>query len=234
MAKRSRKYIGVYKQYYGEIPKDELGRSYDIHHIDGDHTNNDPSNLVALPINEHYNVHKKQCEWGAAWAILKRIKVDPEEVRELARQMNIENAKNGKHWSQISSKNGTHPFQNLEFQKYMAEQAKLRGNRSCDKLWTCEICGCSGKGATNYSRYHGENCGRSSLSKGKIWINNGTVSKMIDVIELADFLEQGWTLGRGLPDITKRRTNKLGTTGRASSYVRKTSRPYNKKEKNQL
>lgn len=233
MTKRSRKYIQVYKNHYGEIPKDELGRSYEIHHIDGNHTNNDPSNLVALSIQEHYNVHKKQGDWGAAWAIIKRIKVDPEEVREVVRQMNIENAKNGTHWSQVASKRGIHPFQNSEVQKQMAEQAKLKGDRSCDRLWTCEKCGTSGKVATNYSRYHGENCGKESPSKGKTWMNNGTVSKMVDENDVATFLEQRWSLGRGSSAVTKRRSNADGTKGRVKSYVRKTSRPYNKKVKEQ-
>ncbi len=230
MSKRSRKYIQVYKNHHGEIPKDELGRSYDIHHIDGDHTNNNPSNLVSLSIQEHYEVHKKQGDWGAAWAIAKRIKVDPEEVRELVRQMNITNAKNGTHWSQIASKNGTHPFQNLEFQQQMAIQAKLRGNRSVDRIWTCEKCGYSGKGMSNYTRYHGENCGISSSSKEKIWMNNGTVSKMIDKNDVTDFLKQGWNFGRGSSEITKRRSNANGTTGRFNKYVRKTTRPYSKKK----
>lgn len=230
MSKRSRKYIQVYKQYYGEIPKDNTGRSYDIHHIDGDYTNNNPSNLVALSLKEHYEVHKKQQDWGSAWAIAKRFDIDPKEKAELTRQMNLTNSANGTHWSQISSKNGTHPFQNKEFQKHLAEQARLAGNRAVDKSWTCEKCGCSGKGASNYSRYHGENCGKASESKGRLWINNGAISKMIYRDELELHLTEGWTLGRGSPEVTPRRTNSKGQSGRLTSYVRKTTRPYKKKK----
>lgn len=229
MNTRSRVYRKIYKEHYGEIPKDEDGRSYDIHHIDGDHTNNHPSNLIALSIKEHYELHKKQGDWGAAARIYSRIKRDPREMAELTRQMNLKNAENGEHWSQIASKNGTHPFQDKEFQKFLAEQAKLSGNRGVDLTWSCEKCGCTGKGASNYTRYHGENCGKESKSKGRIWINNGSISKMIEKDDLQLNLVDGWVLGRGSSDVTPRRKNSKGTTGRITNYVRKTSRPYNKK-----
>lgn len=231
MTKRSRKYIQVYKKHFGEIPKDEMGRSYDIHHIDGDHTNNDPSNLVALSIRDHYEIHKKQGDFGAAWKILSRITIDPQEVSEIIRNMNLSNAEKGIHWSQLASKKGMHPFQNREFQKYMAVQAKLMGNRAVDKIWTCETCGRSGKGSSNYTRYHGENCGKNSESKGRIWINNGLTSKMVNKDVLNIHISQGWMLGRGSSEITARRKNANGLSGRAETYVRKTSRSYNKKPK---
>lgn len=229
MNKRSRKYIKVYKQHYGEIPKDEYGVSYDIHHIDGDYTNNDPSNLVALSIKDHYELHKKQEDWGAAWAISKRFGISSEEKAEITRQMNFASAERGTHWSQISSKNGTHPFQDLKFQKYMADQRKMLNKVAASYNWTCEVCNNTGKGMSNYSRYHGENCGKSSVSKGRLWINDGASSKMIYQNELELHLSQGWLLGRGPSEITPRRTNSNGTSGRSTPYVRKTIRPYKKK-----
>ena len=36
------KYRKIYEQHHGPIPIDESGRTYDIHHIDGNHFNNDP------------------------------------------------------------------------------------------------------------------------------------------------------------------------------------------------
>ena len=38
-------YRKIYEQHYGPIPKDTDGRSYEIHHIDGNHNNNDINNL---------------------------------------------------------------------------------------------------------------------------------------------------------------------------------------------
>jgi hypothetical protein len=92
-------YRKIYEQSYGPIPKDEYGRSYDIHHIDGDHTNNDASNLKAVSIQEHYNIHYEQGDWGACLVMSERMNMGPEEKSLLA-ILNVNNM--------IS--NGTHPW----------------------------------------------------------------------------------------------------------------------------
>lgn len=92
-----RYYRKLYKTHYGEIPKDEDGRSYDIHHIDGDHTNNDPSNLSAVPIYEHYRIHKAKKEWGSCWAISLRMKLSSEEISAISKKSNEERVKRGTH-----------------------------------------------------------------------------------------------------------------------------------------
>jgi hypothetical protein len=63
----SRLYRRIYEQVYGPIPVDADGRSFEIHHIDGNRSNNDISNLVALSIQEHYDVHWQQ---GDKWGML--------------------------------------------------------------------------------------------------------------------------------------------------------------------
>ena len=228
---RNREYIKIYKQYHGEIPRDLQGRSYDIHHIDGDYTNNDISNLVALSIEEHYNLHKAQEDWGAVWALAKRLDISQQEKSEAARNSNLSRAKAGTHWSQVSSKNGTHHFNNLEWQRKMMDKQLFNGTHSAHQTWTCEKCNKTGKHMVNYRRYHGDNCGAASVSQGRIWVNNGSVSKMISKNELEQLEIGGWMLGRGSTELTTRRVNANGTTGRAKPYVRKTTRPYNKKEK---
>ena len=228
---RNREYIKIYKQHYGEIPRDSQGRSYDIHHIDGDYTNNDISNLIALSIEEHYNLHKIQEDWGAVWALAKRLDVSQQEKSETTRNMNLARAKAGTHWSQVSSKNGTHHFNNLEWQRKMTATQLSKGTHSSQQIWTCEKCGKAGKHMVNYRRYHGDNCGAVSVSQGRIWVNNGLVSKMINKNELDQLKTDGWMLGRGSAELTPRRINSQGASGRARPYVRKTTRPYNKKEK---
>lgn len=54
MAKSKRiDYRKIYAQYYGiEVPED-----VDIHHIDFDRSNNDPSNLLMLPKDLHQRYH---------------------------------------------------------------------------------------------------------------------------------------------------------------------------------
>jgi hypothetical protein len=228
---RNREYIKIYKEHYGEIPRDSQGRSYDIHHIDGDYTNNDISNLMALSIEEHYKLHRAQGDWGAAWSVAKRLKISQQEKSEITRNMNLARAKAGTHWSQVTSKNGTHPFQNLEFQRKMTAIQLSNGTHASQQSWICEKCGKSGKNSVNHSRYHGDNCGAVSVSQGRVWVNNGSVSKMIDKTELEQLKTEGWVQGRGSAELTTRRANVNGTKGRAKPYVRKTTRPYNKKEK---
>ena len=53
-------YRKIYESHFGPIPKDDQERSYEIHHIDGNRKNNDPSNLQCLTIQEHYNIHFNQ------------------------------------------------------------------------------------------------------------------------------------------------------------------------------
>jgi len=227
---RKRDYRKIYEEHYGEIPKDSLGRSYDIHHIDGDHTNNDISNLMALSIEEHYKLHKEQEDWGAVFALAKRLNVSQQEKSEVARNSNLSRARAGTHWSQVASKNGTHHFKNLEWQRKMTAMKIAKGTHASQQTWTCEKCGKTGKHMVNYSRYHGDNCGTVSVSQGRVWVNNGSVSKMISKDELEQLIAEGWVKGRGSAELTSRRTNAQGAAGRANPYVRKTTRPYNKKQ----
>lgn len=80
-------------KHFGPIPKDEQGRTYEIHHIDGNRKNNDISNLACLPIQEHYSVHLEQGDYAACILIANRMKVDPKLLSELATKNNKERAK---------------------------------------------------------------------------------------------------------------------------------------------
>lgn len=82
-------YRKIYTEHYGVIPLDEQGRSFDIHHIDGNRNNNSPENLLALSVEDHYNIHYKQEDWGACFFIAtQRLFKTPEEISELARRAN--------------------------------------------------------------------------------------------------------------------------------------------------
>lgn len=58
---------------FGSIPKDKNNRSYEIHHIDGNHTNNNITNLKLVTIEEHFKIHEEQKDWGACVLIAKRM-----------------------------------------------------------------------------------------------------------------------------------------------------------------
>lgn len=141
-------YRKIYEQHYGPIPKDPDGRTYDIHHIDGDRKNNDPSNLVALSIAEHYKVHMEQGDYGAAQLLAIKMNKSPELISELARKGNLKRVADGthillggeiqrKHAKRINAEKvakGIHHFQDKEKSSAMAHKRVANGtNPFCDK-----------------------------------------------------------------------------------------------------
>ncbi len=49
---------------FGEIPVDENGKSYDIHHINGDPLDDSLSNLMCLSRKEHHALHTAQGDYA--------------------------------------------------------------------------------------------------------------------------------------------------------------------------
>lgn len=80
-------YRKIWEDANGPIPKDELGRSYEIHHIDGNRKNNDLSNLMCVSIQEHYDIHKNQKDYIAAFIIAQRLHLSKDEMDTLTKQM---------------------------------------------------------------------------------------------------------------------------------------------------
>jgi hypothetical protein len=76
----------IWQKHYGEIPKDEKGRTYDIHHIDGNPLNNDISNLVALSRREHYETHKRQGDWAACLILAESTNFTAEQLSDIAKR----------------------------------------------------------------------------------------------------------------------------------------------------
>jgi len=175
----------IYKKYFGEIPKDANNRSYEVHHIDGNHENNDISNLKLVTIEEHYAIHYSQGDYGACLIMSKRMGISPQEKSELA----------SKH-SQARLARGDHPFLREGFQRNvqlkrlqegthhmlggaiqresnkrrreagthhllgntLAQDSINRGTHTSLVKWVCPNCNHTGKGGTNYKRWHGDNC----------------------------------------------------------------------------
>ena len=95
--RKNSNYRKIYERHYGPIPVDDTGRTYDIHHIDGNHNNNDPVNLKAVSIQDHYDIHYAQKDWGAVGAIALRMAVTPEELSEIGRRREKDRVENGTH-----------------------------------------------------------------------------------------------------------------------------------------
>lgn len=66
-------YRKIWEDVYGEIPLDDEGRTYEIHHIDGNRDNNSIDNLMCVPIQEHYKIHYENGDYGACVMIAKRM-----------------------------------------------------------------------------------------------------------------------------------------------------------------
>jgi len=76
-------YRKLWKDFYGTIPTDSKGRIYEIHHLDGNRNNNDIKNLIAVSIEEHFNIHFKQGDYEAAILIADRLGLTEEELSQL-------------------------------------------------------------------------------------------------------------------------------------------------------
>lgn len=177
-------YRKIWEQYYGPIPKDENGRSYEIHHIDGNRLNNHIDNLKCVSIKEHYNIHHSQKDWSACLLISERMIISTEEKSILAKnhvkkqlQQNTHPWKTEKYKKNQKSRALTNknPFiggkiQSISGKKRVSEgvhhflgssineKMLLEGKHPSQILWKCEHCGKEGRNITNYKRFHGEKC----------------------------------------------------------------------------
>lgn len=69
----------VFEKFHGR----KIRPGYHIHHIDGDHTNNDPSNLIEVTTYEHYLIHKEQGDWAACMLLADASMISPDELAEI-------------------------------------------------------------------------------------------------------------------------------------------------------
>jgi len=78
----------IYENHIGPIPVDEDGRSFEIHHADGNHDNNSIDNLQCVSIKEHYQIHMEQGDTKACLIMSQRMRLSPEEKSRLAKISN--------------------------------------------------------------------------------------------------------------------------------------------------
>lgn len=90
-----------YRKIWENYNNQKIPENYDIHHIDGNHNNNDPQNLICVSLQEHLDIHYKQKDWGAVQAILLRMTYDKEAISESASKAQIDRFEKGKHNFQI-------------------------------------------------------------------------------------------------------------------------------------
>lgn len=175
----------IYEQYHGIIPKDSNGRTYDIHHIDGNHSNNCIENLKAVSLQEHYDIHYSQGDYGACWLIARKLKMSPNELSELSKKVQLERIKNGTHHflgsegaiqrnkKRVKNKThnflgknnpvhkqileGTHNLQQSDFHKVHIKKLIEDGKFHSNKENICPYCGKKGKGNVMFN-WHFNKC----------------------------------------------------------------------------
>lgn len=59
----------VWEHHNGPIPD-----GWHVHHVDFDHTNNDITNLLAMPAEEHLSLHAKHGQWVGSEANIEQLK----------------------------------------------------------------------------------------------------------------------------------------------------------------
>jgi len=168
-------YRKIYEQNFGPIPKDQNNRTYEIHHIDGNHSNNDPFNLRAVSINEHYDIHYAQGDWAACLRISARTKLSPETISKLASLAAKARNKNPKYINPFKARpdgssiskdrvnSGQHQYLKRKDGSSMTSDRVIAGthnfitNHPNKKTATCPHCNKIG-GETNMMRFHFVNC----------------------------------------------------------------------------
>ena len=111
----------VYEQHFGPIPKEADGRSYEIHHIDGNPENNNIANLQAVTLQEHYDIHYSQGDYGACFKMAEKLSLTPQEISDISRKTQLK---------RLAA--GTHNWQNSETQAAAGRRSaiKLFANRT--------------------------------------------------------------------------------------------------------
>lgn len=86
-----------HRKIYEHHHQGSLLPGIEIHHIDGDPENNNPSNLLAVTIEEHLAIHQSQEDWGAVQAILMRMENSSEDIADAARKKQLQLLADGEH-----------------------------------------------------------------------------------------------------------------------------------------
>ena len=173
-------YRWIWEKHNGPIPKDENGISYQIHHIDGNHDNNDLSNLMCVSLDEHIRIHKEQEEWASV-AFLEQMRGNQktgwshsDETKKKISEKQKEQFQSGervhpmlgKKRPDLTERNKLGPSEETK-QKY--REAKLKnptkywlgksrkGMKQNHPTHECPYCGKIGKGTAMF-KWHFDNC----------------------------------------------------------------------------
>lgn len=168
---RTKDHISIYKLFFGEIPSDEDGRRFDVHHIDGNSNNNSICNLIAVSIQDHYDIHLTQGDYAAALRIAQRLGLPLEEKRKLSKLNAIKRVKDGTHNflrelnpNNYRIENGTHNF----LGRSMNDRQLSQGKHISQVKVTCESCNKTMAIDKFLMWGHGKNCAENRVMQKKL------------------------------------------------------------------
>ena len=178
-------YRRIYEQHYGQIPQGYHIHHKDGNHYNNN-IDNLVALSPQDHYNIHREQQDYGACW--AMVRTGHLKVSHEERSFLTSKYNMDRLNSGTHFflsdehkiqqsirmRQLSDQ-GLHPWQKDNYHKRLNCERIEKGNHNwigsssnksmlekglhpSQKEWTCEICGKSGKGSTNYKRWHGINC----------------------------------------------------------------------------
>lgn len=128
-------YRKIWEEAYGPIPVDESGKSFEIHHINGNHDDNRLENLACISIKEHFDIHWNQGDYMAAYAISRRMEWRPD-INEIQRKALSEQARIA---ALKKVADGTHNFLGGKIQSAHQRRRKLNGTHNFVNSNPCRI-----------------------------------------------------------------------------------------------
>ena len=175
-------YRKLWESNFGSIPTDEFGRTYEIHHKDGNNENNNLDNLMCVSIQEHYDIHFKQGDYFACMLMSERMSLSQEDIKiltKLAMSKRDQTGEKNPMWGKSTSETVKKCWDNRDeqyrenFGKKVSETRKKLGSASGSK---------------------NPMYGRSAVTERKLrWYNNGENSVYIS----EGTQQEGYVPGRG-------------------------------------
>lgn len=175
-------YRKIWEDVNGPIPVDEMGRPYEIHHKDGDRSNDHISNLMCVSIEDHYKIHESQGNYAACLIMAERMSISYEDTCILAKKAAAKRDQRGEKnpsWGKPASDRvkGVWDTRDAEYRKQfglkVSEAKKLNGSSVGEK---------------------NPMYGRSAVVENKLrWYNNGSQSLYVP----EGTQPEGYVPGRG-------------------------------------
>lgn len=222
-------YRKIYENHIGPIPKEENGRTYEIHHVDGNRKNNDPTNLKCVSIQEHYSIHYSQGDWAACLLIANRINLTYKERCEIAKLA-----------AKTRTENGTHPSSKRTSEDFTPEwRARIAESKKGKSSWNKGIYrtdqekqamreGHASRRKNDPTAYSQPPCSPKTAQKireantGKKWVHDDkNTRRYVSPEQFIILINQGWKAGLGNRKAApKTECSHCGMTIDAGNYAR--------------